>query len=85
MLGRLRMSTEEVLVEYNRLAGRIFSKENRKWQTQEGRYKASTVETEFKRVVGRKIQDQPRAKLFNPATKKDSTGRTYVAGPSPFR
>jgi len=79
MLGRLRMSTEEALVEYNRLGGRIFSKENRKWKTQEGRYKASTVATEFKRLVGHRIQDQPCAKLFDPARK--SMGRAYAASP----
>ena len=51
MLGRLRMNTKEALAQYNTVAGRIFSKENKKWRTQDGTFKATTLEIEMKRVV----------------------------------
>lgn len=45
------MNTKEALAQYNTVAGRIFSKENKKWRTQDGTFKATTLEIEMKRVV----------------------------------
>ena len=51
MLGRLRMSTQEALAQYSTLAGRIFSKENKQSGTKDGKFKASTLEAEVKKLV----------------------------------
>jgi hypothetical protein len=51
MLGWLRMNTKEALEQYNTVAGKIFSKENKKWRNQDGTFKASTLEAEMRRVV----------------------------------
>ena len=56
MLGRLRMSTEDALVRYNDIAGRIFSKENKKWKTQDGTFKASTLEAQVKLLVAEEVE-----------------------------
>lgn len=56
MLGRLRMSTTEALKKYNEIAGRIFSKRNMKWETQEGKFKAITLEQEIKKIVAAKTE-----------------------------
>lgn len=56
MLGRLRMSTTEALEKYNTIAGKMFSAKNTKWGTQEGKFKATTLEQEMKKVVAAKIQ-----------------------------
>jgi hypothetical protein len=45
------MNTKEALEQYNTIAGNIFSKNNKKWKTQDGAFKASTLEAEMKRVV----------------------------------
>ena len=45
------MSTEEALMQYSLIAGKIFSKENKKWKSQDGTFKASTLEKEVKRLV----------------------------------
>jgi hypothetical protein len=52
MLGRLKMNTKEALAEYNKVAGKVFCKENKKWKTQDGTFKASTLEAEIRRLVG---------------------------------
>jgi len=44
MLGRLRMTKEEALKAYNSIAGSIFSQKNKKWATQDGTFKATTLE-----------------------------------------
>ena len=56
MLGRLRMSTTEALEKYNTIAGHIFSAKNMKRMTQEGKFKATTLEQEMKKIVAAKIQ-----------------------------
>jgi hypothetical protein len=45
------MDTREAMEQYNTVAGNIFSKKNKKWKTQDGTFKASTLEAEMKRVV----------------------------------
>ena len=56
MLGRLRMSTTEALEKYNTIAEKIFSAKNMKRVTQEGKFKATTLEREMKQIVVAKIQ-----------------------------
>jgi hypothetical protein len=56
MLGRLRMSTTEALQKYNEIAGNIFSARNRKRTMQEGKFKATTLEQEMKKIVAATIQ-----------------------------
>ena len=51
MLGRLQMTTEEALKEYNSIASAIFSKKNKKEPYKEGAFKASTLERKVKEVV----------------------------------
>lgn len=51
MLGRLRMTTEEALQAYNSIASAIFSNKNRKLKYKDGAFKATTLETEVKRLV----------------------------------
>ena len=51
MLGRLRMTTEDALTQYNAIAGRVFSTSNKKLFGQDGTFKATTLENEMKRVV----------------------------------
>jgi hypothetical protein len=51
MIGRLRMTTEEALEQYNLLAGRVFSSKNRKRLLQDGMFRATTLEDEIKKVV----------------------------------
>ena len=51
MLGRLRMSAEDALAQYNAIAGRVFSTSNKKLFGQDGTFKATTLENEMKRVV----------------------------------
>ena len=72
MLGRLRMDTREALEQYNTVAGNIFSKKNKKWKTQDGTFKASTLEAEMKRVVARPAGD---AELMIDENLADGLGR----------
>ena len=58
MLGRLRISTDEALKAYSTIAGAIFSPENKKWRTQDGMFKATTLENHIKRVVSQKLHGE---------------------------
>ena len=49
------MSTTEALEKYNTISGRIFSEKNMKWKTQEGKFKATTLEQEMKNFVASKV------------------------------
>ena len=51
MLGRLQMTTVQALTKYKDIAGKIFGEDNKKWRFQDGMYKASTLETEIRRIV----------------------------------
>jgi hypothetical protein len=55
MIGRLRMTTEEALEQYNLLTGRVFSSKNRKRLLQDGMFKATTLEDEIKKVVEKHV------------------------------
>ena len=76
MLGRLRMSTTEALEKYNTIAGHIFSAKNRKRMTQEGKFKATTLEQEMKKIVAAKIQgsDGESKMLDNDYAEKKGAG-----------
>ncbi|KAL9610366.1 MAG: hypothetical protein Q9167_004936 [Letrouitia subvulpina] len=54
MLGRLRMTTEEALRKYNKIAGAIFCKANRKLSFQDGSFKAATLEKQIQDLVAAK-------------------------------
>jgi hypothetical protein len=83
MLGRLRMSTTEALEKYNGIAGRIFSEKNMKWKTQEGKFKATTLEQEMKSIVASKLKERDEdARMFDPELAGSGRkGATYVAHP----
>lgn len=51
MLVRLRMTASEALQQYFKLAGKIFSKKNKKATGKEGTFKASTLETSVREIV----------------------------------
>lgn len=51
LLGRFRMSTEEVLRVYNEIAGSIFCKGNKKPSFKDGTFKATTLENAVRRLV----------------------------------
>ena len=51
MLVRLRITASEALRQYFKLAGRIFSKKNRKGKGKEGAFKASTLEESIREIV----------------------------------
>ena len=51
MLVRLGMTASEALVQYFKLAGKIFSKGNQKRKGQDGAFKASALEDSVKAIV----------------------------------
>ncbi|KAK0477670.1 putative calcium-independent phospholipase A2-gamma, partial [Armillaria novae-zelandiae] len=51
MLGRLKMSTEDALHNYKKLASAVFSPGNRKLFYKDGKFKANTLEVEIKEIV----------------------------------
>ena len=53
MLGRLRMTTDQALRAYNTIAEAVFSKKNRKPFHKDGTFKATTLETKVKEIVGK--------------------------------
>ena len=55
------MSTDEALQVYGQVAGTIFSSENRKRKSQDGSFKASTLEKEVKKIVSTKLKNEPCA------------------------
>ncbi|KAL8734464.1 MAG: hypothetical protein Q9181_003167 [Wetmoreana brouardii] len=54
MLGRLQMTTKDALQTYNKLAGSVFCKGNRKYSYQDGAFKATTLEKEVQDLVAAK-------------------------------
>lgn len=76
MVGRLRMNTKEALEQYNSIAGKIFSKKNKKSPHQDGTFKASTLEVEMKRVVASRSNGDENLRMLDEAEKL-GTGRAY--------
>ena len=54
MLGRLRMTTTDALRTYNKIAGSVFCKSNRKHSFQDGAFKATTLEKQIESLVAEK-------------------------------
>ena len=54
MLGRLRMTTRDALQTYNKIAGSVFCKSNRKPSFKDGAFKATTLEKEIQSLVAEK-------------------------------
>ncbi len=78
MLGRLRMSTTEALQKYNEIAGNIFSTRNRKTMAQEGKFKATTLEQEMKKIVAATIQESDGETRMLDVDNSGEKGAAYV-------
>ncbi|KAK0435467.1 acyl transferase/acyl hydrolase/lysophospholipase [Desarmillaria tabescens] len=77
MLGRLKMSTEDALQNYNRISSVVFSAENKKPFYSDGKFKATTLEKEVKNVV-RWAGYSDDQKLLDPNAGRNSKGNVYV-------
>ena len=72
MLGRLRMTTRDALRMYNKIAGSVFCKSNRKRSFKDGAFKATTLEKQIQSLVAEKAlgeyilheQDEVATKTF---------------------
>ncbi|KAL8701275.1 MAG: hypothetical protein Q9201_005000 [Fulgogasparrea decipioides] len=76
MLGRLQMTTKEALRTYNKLAGSVFCKDNRKFSFKDGAFKATTLEKEVQHLVAAK-------KLGESMLREDDdagSAKTFVCG-----
>ena len=58
MLGRLQMTAEEALKTYNKIAGSVFSRANRKLFFQDGAFKATMLERTVQELVASKGQGE---------------------------
>ena len=54
MLGRLRMTTRDALRTYNKIAGSVFCKSNRKHSFQNEAFKATTLKKQIQNLVAEK-------------------------------
>ena len=70
------MNTKEALEQYNAIAGRIFSKENKKRITHDGVFKESTLEAEIKRVVAANSKGNADLRMLDEDVIA-GTGRVY--------
>ncbi|KAK0435465.1 acyl transferase/acyl hydrolase/lysophospholipase [Desarmillaria tabescens] len=79
MLGRLKMSTEDALRSYNKLAAAVFSPDNHKPFYKDEKFKASILKAEIKEIVkhshGGYTGDES---LLDPNAGKDSIGNVFV-------
>ena len=82
MLGRLRMSVDEATIAYASLAGKIFSKDNRKkWKNEV--FKASTLEEAFKKVVteaGKKADEKRKRTIIEGQSNPSRANADEVQG-----
>ncbi len=79
MLGRLKMSTEDALHNYKKLATTVFSPDNRKLFYKDGKFKASTLEAEIKEIVKHSCEGYTGDELLlDPDAGKGSIGNVYV-------
>lgn len=75
MLGRLKMTNQEALEQYNSFAEEVFSSKNKKSFLQDGAFKASTLETLMKKVVAKYSQpSNPNALMLT----SDAVGASCV-------
>jgi hypothetical protein len=77
MLGRLRMTTEQALKEYNVISEAVFNSGNKKWTLQAGTYKATTLEKQVKRVVADMIRGSDGDELMLDFANQGGMGATY--------
>ncbi|MCJ1400361.1 hypothetical protein MMC11_003566 [Xylographa trunciseda] len=78
MLGRLRMSTKEALAQYKLIASNIFSKENKKWKTQDGYFKASTLVRDMRSMVESRTEQSDRSMKMLELAQHNSRGKAFV-------
>ncbi|KAF8538284.1 FabD/lysophospholipase-like protein [Trichophaea hybrida] len=74
MLGRLRMSTEKALTEYNKLAGYVFGE--RKWAFQDGHFKATRLEEAIKEIVKKYALDGDMGEMLE--SRDDNVCKSFV-------
>ncbi|KAK4151189.1 hypothetical protein C8A00DRAFT_45555 [Chaetomidium leptoderma] len=75
MLGRLRMSTEEALREYDQCAMKIFSSQNRKWTTATEKFRATALKEVVKELVRRRDMGD---EMKDDTLEHDSKGQCFV-------
>lgn len=75
MLGRLRMSTEEALQEYDRCVRKVFSFGNRKWTTATEMFRATALKEVVEDLVRRRNMGEYR---HDHTLLPDSTGQCFV-------
>ncbi|KAL2142193.1 hypothetical protein VTI28DRAFT_1460 [Corynascus sepedonium] len=75
MLGRLRMSTEEALHEYDHCASKIFSSRNKKWTTATEKFRATALKEVVEDLVRRRNMGEY---LRDPSLQHDSKGQCFV-------
>ncbi|KAL2263400.1 hypothetical protein VTK26DRAFT_6942 [Humicola hyalothermophila] len=75
MLGRLRMSTEEALREYDRCAAKVFSFRNKKWTTVTEKFRATALQEVVEDLVRRRNMGED---LLDYSLDHDSKGQCFV-------
>ncbi|KAG9088978.1 hypothetical protein FS749_001709 [Ceratobasidium sp. UAMH 11750] len=78
MLGRLRMSVNQAITAYNRLAQGIFSET--KWWWKEGRYKATNLKKAIMPIVGEYGVPDPQPSQLTPGVQLDREARNADIG-----
>ncbi|KAK0431700.1 acyl transferase/acyl hydrolase/lysophospholipase [Armillaria borealis] len=79
MLGRLKMSTEDALRNYKNLATAVFSPDNRKLCYKDGKFRASTLEAEIKKIVKHSCEGYTGDEhLLDPGAGRDAVGNMFV-------
>lgn len=75
MLGRLRMSTEEALREYDQCAAKVFSFQNKKWTTTTEKFRATALQEVVEDLVRRRNMGEY---LRDYELDHDSKGQCFV-------
>ncbi len=75
MLGRLRMSTEEALREYDTCAEKIFSFGNKKWSTATEKFRATALQDAVRDLVRRRDMGE---ELYDQTARHNSKGKCFV-------
>ncbi|KAK0435461.1 uncharacterized protein EV420DRAFT_1281705 [Desarmillaria tabescens] len=79
MLGQLKMSTEDALQSYNKLATAVFSPGNHYQLYKDAKFGVKTLEAEVKEIVKSSNADYTGEEcLLVPGAGKGSVGNTYV-------
>lgn len=74
MLGRFRMTMDEALQEYNKLASKMFSET--KWGFQKSRFKAKNLEDAIKSIIQTKgTSGDPDERMFSPTQDEQALGK----------